>query len=298
MILAPLRGVTVRRFRLTFGGIARECGFTEAVTPFIPAMCGLDPLKDAELAGGGAKEPLETVPQFIGKDPSELRRCAARVREAGYAHADLNCGCPFPMVVKKGRGGGLLRSPDALAKMLEAGCEAFGPGAFSAKTRLGVESPRELLRLMPVFNAFPLRRLAVHARTVKQMYSGECDLDAFREAAAVAKMPVVYNGDVDLAVGPGGIAARLPSGRAEGWPLVMCGRAFVRFLGARSDSPGLLDGYIRDSLAEGASPGAVLGRMKELLSYWAALPAWAEVWSKAKKARSLDSFCEVVFAKA
>ena len=50
MILAPLRGVTIRCFRETFAEEIRAAGFTEAITPFITAIVVYDPLKDRELA--------------------------------------------------------------------------------------------------------------------------------------------------------------------------------------------------------------------------------------------------------
>ena len=161
MILAPLRGVTIRCFREVFAEEIRAAGFSEAVTPFIAANAGVDPLRDRELKGGAADVPrsasIRVTPQFIGKDPSALGACLERVKGAGFDTADLNCGCPYPMVRNKGRGSGLLRTPDVLRRMLETGCEVMGPGAFSAKTRLGVERPDELLGLMSVFNEFPLR---------------------------------------------------------------------------------------------------------------------------------------------
>ena len=40
MILAPLRGVTIRCFRETFAEQIREAGFTEAITPFLSANPG------------------------------------------------------------------------------------------------------------------------------------------------------------------------------------------------------------------------------------------------------------------
>ena len=120
MILAPLRGVTIRCFRRTFAGEIAEAGFTEAVTPFITAMQGFDPLRDRELKG---EESIMVTPQFISKDPVALRWCLERVKAAGYETADLNAGCPFPMVRNKGRGSGLLRTPDILRLLLETGCE-------------------------------------------------------------------------------------------------------------------------------------------------------------------------------
>ena len=51
MILAPLRGVTIRCFRETFADEILAAGFTEAITPFITANAGYDPLRDRELSG-------------------------------------------------------------------------------------------------------------------------------------------------------------------------------------------------------------------------------------------------------
>ena len=155
MILAPLRGVTIRCFRETFADEIRGAGFTEAVTPFISAIPGFDPLQDRELRereAGNREQGLKVTPQFIGKDPLALRVCLEKVKAAGYDTADLNCGCPYPMVRNKGRGSGLLRTPDVLRRMLEVGCDVMGPGKFSIKARLGVDRNGELLGLMPMIN--------------------------------------------------------------------------------------------------------------------------------------------------
>ena len=196
MILAPLRGVTIRCFRETFAPEIAAAGFTEAVTPFISAIAGVDPLADRELRGGPDCGGLKVTPQFIGKDPDALRRCLERIKSAGFDTADLNCGCPFPMVRNKGRGSGLLRHSDTLRRMLEAGCETMGPRKFSVKARLGVERGDELVSLMPIFNSFPLRFLTVHGRVARQMYDGECDNEAVSLVAAESKAPVVLNGDI------------------------------------------------------------------------------------------------------
>ena len=247
MILSPLRGVTIRCFRETFAEQIREAGFTEAITPFLPANPGFDPLKDKELHGADAQ--VKVTPQFIGKDPASLRSCLLRIKEAGYDTADLNCGCPYPMVRNKGRGSGLLRTPAVLEKMIAVGCETMGEGKFSVKTRLGFAGNDELLALMPMLNSFPLRFLTVHARNALQMYGGECDWAAFGKVAAVAKMPVVPNGDIPFP----------PQKSGE----VMIGRAFIRQLGMRDDAKDLLDKYIDASIEELCGPSPVLGRIKE-----------------------------------
>ena len=248
LILAPLRGVTIRCFRRVFADAIRAAGFAEAVTPFITANAGVDPLRDRELRPPPAEAPdppLRVTPQFIGKDPAALAACLARVKAAGFATADLNCGCPFPMVRNKGRGSGLLRTPDVLCRMLEAGCTVMGPGRFSVKARLGVSRPDELLALLPRLNA------------------------------AASTNPVVPNGDIPL--------PDAPPGRS-----LMIGRAFLRSLADRADIGALLDRYVAASRAELGGERPVLGRIKELLAYWKDLPRWRRRWQVAKLARTLD----------
>lgn len=275
-ILAPLRGVTIRCFRRTFSRQIADAGFTEAITPFISAMNGVDPLRDRELQGLGAtEEALAITPQFIGKDPTALRFCLRKIKSAGYRTADLNCGCPFPMVRNKGRGSGLLRTPDTLEAMVRAGCEEMGEGNFSVKARLGVDSPGELARLMPILNRYPLRFLTVHARTARQMYTGKPDIQAFEEICAAAKMPIVYNGDYNADAPQTDI------------PDIMVGRPFVVSLGKLSDSRELLLNYIDQSAAELHGQRPVLGRIKELVSYWQDIPYWKNRWPLVKTATSL-----------
>ena len=286
MILAPLRGVTIRCFRETFAEEIRAAGFTEAITPFITANAGYDPMKDRELQKCSNVRMLECsnadwikiTPQFIGKDPVALRTCLEKVKAAGYDTADLNCGCPFPMVRNKGRGSGILRTPDVLRRMLEVGCEVMGAGKFSIKARLGIDRSDELLKLMPMINEFPLRFLTVHARTARQMYEGSCDWKAVEAIENSAQVPVVRNGDIAY-IGTSEHPAIRP---------VMVGRSFIRCLGAGGDSGGLLRRYIAASQAELCGDRPVLGRMKELIAYWKDLPRWQRRWNVIKLCRTVD----------
>ena len=307
MILAPLRGVTIRCFREVFAEQMREAGFTEAITPFLSANPGFDPLKDRELARFHSPTPTQTsnslcgspalcdtikvTPQFIGKDPESLRACLLSIKEAGYDTADLNCGCPYPMVRNKGRGSGLLRTPAVLEKMIAVGCETMGEGKFSVKTRLGFDKNDELLSLMPMLNSYPLRFLTVHARNARQMYGGECDWESFKKVAAVAKMPIVPNGDLPLqphmAPCEQTSESEVPH-RDTKTQRVMIGRSFIRLLGMRDDIRELLAKYIDASSAELCGPSPVLGRMKELIADWKDLPRWKRLWPVIKIARTLD----------
>ena len=274
--LAPLRGVTIRAFREAFAGPIREAGFTGAYAPFIPANPGIR-VNDRMLADLGATD-LPLVPQVITKDPAAMRELLKGFKARGFTRADLNAGCPFPMIRRRGRGSGLFRTPDVLERLIEAGCDEMGPGRFSVKMRLGLERPDEILALMPILNRYPLAVVTIHARTARQMYEGNCDLAAFLSAARLSTNPVMYNGDLEMGAQPPALSA---------FPL-MVGRGFVRALGARDDSAALLRRYIEISRGELSGDHPVLGRVKELVAYWTAAPRWRRLWPLVKISRSVD----------
>ena len=287
--LAPLRGVTIRAFREVFAGAIREAGFVGAFAPFIPANPGIRVcdrlLADLQPFPRDAPSPLPLVPQVITKHPDAMRTLLRAFRERGFDRADLNAGCPFPMIVRRGRGSGLLRTPDLLEALLAAGCEEMGPGKFSLKVRLGVTSPDDLRALLPRINRYPLAALTVHARTAKQMYAGEVDRARFAEILSESANPVVYNGDASVER-----LDEVPDGVAG----VMVGRSFVRALGARADADDLLRAYVARSQAELCGDVPVLGRMKELLTYWCAVPRWKRLWPVVKLCRTVDELLSLV----
>ncbi len=287
--LAPLRGVTIRAFREVFAEAIRDAGFVGAFAPFIPANPGIRVcdrlLADLKPFPRDVQSTLPLVPQVITKHPDAMRTLLRAFRERGFDRADLNAGCPFPMIVRRGRGSGLLRTPDLLEALLAAGCEEMGPGKFSLKVRLGVDSPDDLRALLPRINRYPLAALTVHARTARQMYEGEVDRARFAEILAESANPVIYNGDAEV-----DRLGDLPDGVAG----VMVGRAFVRALGARADADALLRAYVARSREELCGDVPVLGRMKELVSYWCAVPRWRRLWSVVKLCRTVDELLSLV----
>ncbi len=318
--LAPLRGVTIRAFRETFASAIEEAGFIGAFAPFIPANPGIRAsdrlLADLMPFPAGHQAPL-LVPQVITKHPEAMRELLKGFKARGFARADLNAGCPFPMIVRRGRGSGLLRSPDTLERLLAAGCEEMGPNRFSVKVRLGIERPDELLKLMPVLNRYPLAAVTVHARTARQMYSGECDHAAFAEVCAASANPVIYNGDLPSPPVPGngfngfnGLKALNGLRTIDGLKALngfeglsglnaltglMVGRGFIRALGARAGAVALLRAYIASSKTELCGDRPVLGRMKELLAYWAEGSSfWRRLWPVVKICRSVDELLSLL----
>ena len=299
--LAPLRGVTGRTFRAVQ---ARH--FTPApvaVAPFIPTCAG-DRVKPAVLAdiAPDPETPVEVIPQLIGKDPGQLRVMLRALKDMGYRKADLNAGCPWPFVAKKGRGCGLMASAEAFERMLEAGCDEL-PDGFSVKVRLGLKDSGLLAERMPVINRYPLREVTIHPRTAKQMYDGQVDLDVFAEVLPLCRHPVVYNGDIRTCADWQTLKRRFP--QVTRW---MVGRgmamnpALMESFLAGTDLPpdygriaGFCADYLETAAAELAGPTQVLGRMKELWSYLHFIYPDSETrWKAIRLCRTLDEYLRVV----
>lgn len=292
--LAPLRGVTIRAFREAFSEPIREAGFVGAFAPFIPANPGirvndrmladLAPFPSSQSSRTIPHSSFSLVPQVITKDPPAMRVLLKGFKDRGFDRADLNAGCPFPMIRRRGRGSGLMRTPEVLERLLEAGCEEMGPGKFSLKIRLGLERPDELLALMPMINRYPLAVLTVHARTAKQMYEGDCDLTRLDEIERISANPVMRNGDISAL----NLQSSILDTQNSSIRRLMIGRSFIRSLSAREDAAELVTRYIEISRAELSGDNPVLGRMKELFSYWNEVPRWRRLWPVIKICRTVD----------
>ena len=270
--LAPLRGVTSLSFRRCF--VRHFGGLNGAVSPFLTTVAGTR-IKATHLADidPARNQDLPLVPQVIGKSPAELRILLLAIRELGYTCCDLNAGCPWPMIVKKGRGAGLLRDADNLRRMLDTGCQAM-PDGFSIKVRLGIESPDLLLPRMEILNAFPLKMVTIHARTAHQRYEGRVNLIDFGHALQACRHPVCYNGDIRTPADFAYLQKAFPT--VSGW---MIGRGVIAdpFLPARLIGDAriptferlraFLEDYTAQCEAELCGPAPLMGRLKELWSY-------------------------------
>jgi len=192
--LAPLQGLTDWIFRESF--CQHIAQFDKTFTPFVrvqggdfyrPSQCN-----DLLPAHNIFQKP---VPQFLGNTAESFKRFEELCLEHGYAEANINMGCPYPMVTGKRMGAGLLAHPAEVTKLLE-GVFAETKLKISIKTRLGLENHADFKPLISVFNAFPLEELIIHPRIGKQQYKGEVDLQAFAEYAPQLKHTVCYNGDI------------------------------------------------------------------------------------------------------
>ncbi len=136
--------------------------------------------------------------QLIGEDPEHIVRTIQLLKPWPCAGIDLNMGCPAPKVYRKNVGGGLLRDPGCIDRLLGVMRDSID-GIFSVKMRYGFEDDRYFETILQLLDKHRIDLLSLHARTVRQMYRGEPDYSTVRTAAATLKCPVLANGNLATA---------------------------------------------------------------------------------------------------
>jgi len=159
--------------------------------------------------------------QLIGENLPDLVRTVEQLLRHPVAGIDLNLGCPAPKIYKKNVGGGLLRDPDKIDRIL--GClRAAVPGLLTVKMRIGFDGVENFDRILDLINSHRVDLLSVHGRTVKEMYRSEVHYEFIARAAARARCPVLANGNLTSAARAVDVLA------ATGAAGVMIGRHAIR----------------------------------------------------------------------
>lgn len=195
ILLAPLQSFTDFRFRKSyfkyFGGV------DGCYAPYIKLTNDkeikkaqkLDILPENNLH-------LKVKPQLMVNSTEDYLQVANFVHELGYDEINWNMGCPYPMVAKRELGAGLLQNPDRIEKILSE-IYTQSPIKLGMKLRMGYESTEDILKILPIFNKYPLTEVIIHARFAKQLYKPGIDYDRFKECIDLSKHPLTFNGDIN-----------------------------------------------------------------------------------------------------
>lgn len=191
--LAPLQGFTDFIYRLAYAKI-----FSDINTYYLPYIS----MKNDSVLPKYEKEILQinnpqqnVVPQVLAKNGYEINYMANLLQGFGYNEINLNLGCPYPMVTKRGKGSGLLPFPEKIRSIL---CEFYENNEIqlSIKLRAGFNTAHEIEELIPVLNEFPLKEIILHPRIASQLYSGDIIDSAFGFASTHLNHKLVFNGDI------------------------------------------------------------------------------------------------------
>ena len=194
VVLAPMAGVTNAAYR----ALCREFGGGLYVSEMVSAraLCEGNGRTDTMVAGA-PDEPVRSV-QLYGVDPYWISEAVKRVVDRGVDHIDLNSGCPSPKVTRRGGGGALPAHHVLFGNIVRAAVDAAGAVPVTVKMRKGIDDDNlTYLEAATAAVDSGVAAVALHARTVEQLYSGTADWPAIaRLKEHVTSVPVLGNGDI------------------------------------------------------------------------------------------------------
>ncbi|HEX7181767.1 MAG TPA: tRNA dihydrouridine synthase DusB [Thermoanaerobaculia bacterium] len=191
--LAPMAGVTDRDFRL----IVRRIGGVGVVSmEFISskAIVSGNPKTRDLMYFGEEERPLAI--QIYGSDATTMREAALVVEELGADICDINMGCPANKVLKGCAGAALMGDLKLAERIVRTVRDAISI-PLTVKFRLGLDDcRRNYLELGRICEANGVNAVAMHARTARQMFTGEADWTHLAQLKETLSIPVIGNGDV------------------------------------------------------------------------------------------------------
>ena len=155
--------------------------------------------KTRKLAEFGAGERPRSI-QLYGTDPTYLAKAVSQLVDAEHVHhIDMNFGCPVPKVTRHGGGGALPYRRSLFQRIVGSAVEAArGRVPVTVKFRMGIDDTHLThLDAGAIAEHEGAAAVALHARTVEQLYSGDARWEAIAELKAhVTSIPVLGNGDI------------------------------------------------------------------------------------------------------
>ncbi|AKG24881.1 tRNA dihydrouridine synthase [Calothrix sp. 336/3] len=137
--------------------------------------------------------------QMIGESIPDLVRTARELCRYDIAGVDLNMGCPAPRIYRKNVGGGLLREPEKVDRILGELRSTVNDRPLTVKMRVGFENTDNFYEILDIINCHSIDLLSLHGRTVKDMYHGEVKYNLIAEAVRRVDCPVLANGNINSA---------------------------------------------------------------------------------------------------
>jgi tRNA-dihydrouridine synthase C len=192
LVLAPMQSVTDLPFMRV---IARRGGPDWFVTEFFRVHPASKPDRYILRSIRENTTGIPIFAQIIGSDADAMVKEAKLLLRENIAGIDLNLGCPSPTVCGKSAGGGLLRNPNEIDRMIGMLRDAI-PTRFTVKTRVGYADEGEFEKLLEIFRKHAIDGLTIHGRTVADRYQTPVRPHCVARAVATLACPVIANGNV------------------------------------------------------------------------------------------------------
>lgn len=194
VVLAPMAGITFdsyRRFMAKFG-------YGVAVTEMVSDMGLIYGNEETKSYITFERSDIPIGVQLFGHDPETFKK-AAKIALNLNNHIDffdVNMGCPVPKVVDTGAGSKLMTNPKLCGDIIRALKEVTDL-PITAKIRLGWDNKSiNFIDVIEELEDAGVDMIAIHARTKKELYSGEPHYDLLKDLRSKMKVPLVVSGNI------------------------------------------------------------------------------------------------------
>jgi nifR3 family TIM-barrel protein len=190
-----MAGITNAPFRR----LCREYGAGLYVSEMIGARGLVEGDEKTRALARFADDEVPRSIQLYGTDPGSLGEAVAYLVEVEQIdHIDMNFGCPMGKVTRHGGGAALPWKRDLFRAIVRAAVANAGSIPVTIKFRKGIDDDHlTYLETGLAAEEEGAAAVALHARTARQLYSGEADWDAIgRLKETIKSIPVLGNGDI------------------------------------------------------------------------------------------------------
>ena len=192
VVLAPMAGITSEGYRKYLNSF----GVDICVTEMVSDMGLIYQNKETESYVKFKKDKAITGIQLFGSSPDNLAKAARITGDINpeFDFFDVNMGCPVPKVTKTGAGSSLMLHPKVAGDIIRSIKEVTDK-PVTAKIRLGYNEVNFKDVIKELENA-GVDAIGIHARTRKELYSGEPHWDLLKDLRKEMSVPLIVSGNI------------------------------------------------------------------------------------------------------
>ena len=192
VVLAPMAGYTSEGYRKYLNSF----GVDICVTEMVSDMGLIYKNKETETYVKFEKDRSLTGVQLFGSNPENLAKAATIALDLNpnIDFFDINMGCPVPKVTKTGAGSSLMLHPSLCGDIIRA-IKNVTNKPVTAKIRLGYNEVN-FKDVIKELEKAGVAAIGIHARTRKELYSGEPHFDLLKDLRKEMNIPLIVSGNI------------------------------------------------------------------------------------------------------
>lgn len=192
VVLAPMAGITSAGYRKYLNSF----GVDVCVSEMVSDMGLIYQNKETESYVIYENDQTITGVQLFGSSPENLAKAAtiATNLNQNIDFFDINMGCPVPKVTKTGAGSSLMLKPKLAGDIVRA-IKQVTDKPVTAKIRLGYNEVN-FKEVIKELESAGVDAIAIHARTRKELYSGEPHYELIKSLRNTMKVPLIVSGNI------------------------------------------------------------------------------------------------------